>query len=61
LIWSVAVQSDGDYSLVLRDSRLPVIDLVVAGYEKEAQLITQDTLDAFVSGLNRFAERFIQI
>lgn len=61
LIWSVVLQLGGEYTLILRDSRQPVVDLANAGYEKEAQLITQDTLDVFVSGFNRFMEILIQI
>lgn len=61
LSWGVITSASGDVCITLRDFRPHVYALIQAGYEDLAYRITQDYLDAYARGFNRFVQELMQI
>ena len=54
LVWGVLTDAEGIMRVTLRDFRPHVHLFVETGFQDMANLITQDYLDSYAEGLNRF-------
>ncbi|RME77541.1 MAG: hypothetical protein D6784_03540 [Chloroflexi bacterium] len=61
LAWGILTDAQGVMHISLRDFRPAVVKLVELGYDKLAAQITQEYLDAYVRGLNRYVEELYRI
>lgn len=61
LAWGVLTDAQQQMRLSLRDFRPHVAALVASGYQELANRITQDYLDSYAIGLNRFIRELLEI
>lgn len=61
LVWGIMTDNNGQLCVSLRDFRPPVLALVRAGYREQAQQITQDFVEGYATGLERFAREIMAI
>jgi len=61
LAWGVLTDAQQQMRLTLRDFRPHVAALVACGYQELANRITQDYLDSYANGLNRFIRELLKI
>jgi len=61
LAWGVLTDAEGSMRVSLRDFRPHVAALVANGYQELANRITQDYLDSYANGLNRFIRDLLLI